>query len=272
MDRDKIQQTLRAHLEAELTLGGRWLPRAEGKQARAAAAQAYAEGLQEKAARTTRSTPPGDTQMAKSRSSRTKEEKQAALDEIACRLQKCRQCELGASRLNCVPGAGNPNARIVFVGEAPGQSEDEQGLPFVGRAGVLLTKIIEAMGLTREDVFICNILKCRPPENRNPLLPEVAACSSFLHEQLQIIEPDIIVALGSYAAKTLLDTSISIGQLRGKIHEYVPGPMAEPIALIATYHPAYLLRNYTPESRRQVWQDMQRVLQYLHLPVPDGKK
>ena len=194
--------------------------------------------------------------------------KQKTLRDIAKRIAACQSCSLAKTRINIVPGEGNPNARIVFVGEAPGASEDEQGLPFVGRAGQLLTKIIEAMGLTRNDVYICNILKCRPPNNRDPQATEIDACNSFLHEQLQTIEPEIIVALGAHAARTLLDTTTSIGQLRGRFHEYVPGPMAEPIKLIATYHPAYVLRNYSQDTRRRVWEDMQRVLKELGLPIP----
>ena len=138
----------------------------------------------------------------------------------------------------------------------------------MGRAGVLLTKIIEAMGLTRQDVYICNILKCRPPGNRDPLPSEVGACREFLHEQQQIIEPEIIVALGAHAAHTLLETTTPIGQLRGRFHDYRSHPAAEPIKLAATYHPAYLLRNYSPENRRRVWLDMQMVLEELGLPVP----
>jgi len=155
------------------------------------------------------------------------------------------------------------------VGEAPGQSEDEQGRPFVGRAGQLLTKIIEAMGLKRDDVFICNILKSRPPGNRDPQAIEIVACISYLQEQLEIIEPEVIVALGAHAAKTLLDSPASIGQLRGKVHSYQPSPLVESIKLVATYHPAYLLRNYTREARLRVWQDMQLVLKELESPQPN---
>jgi DNA polymerase len=197
--------------------------------------------------------------------------KKKRLDDLAKKMGQCQRCSLGATRLNLVPGEGNPGARIVFVGEAPGASEDEQGRPFVGRAGKLLTNIIEAMGLQREDVYICNILKCRPPDNRDPQAHEIAACLEFLHEQLMIIKPEIIVALGAHAARTLLDTTEAIGRLRGHIHEYYPEPMSEPIKLIATYHPAYLLRNYSQDNRRQVWQDMQVVLKELGLPVPKKK-
>lgn len=197
----------------------------------------------------------------------------ARLEEIAKEVRACCRCSLGSSRTNGVPGEGNPQARIVFVGEGPGADEDAQGRPFVGRAGKLLDKIIAAMGLKREEVFIGNILKCRPPENRDPRPEEIVKCLPYLQEQLEVLKPDIIVALGAHAARTLLDTNKSIGQLRGKFHDYYPGEMAKPIKLMATYHPAYLLRNYSDASRRAVWEDMQQVLKELGLPIPEhGRK
>lgn len=192
----------------------------------------------------------------------------AGLEEIAKEIHACCRCSLGSSRTNGVPGEGNPNARIVFVGEAPGADEDAQGRPFVGRAGKLLDKIIAAMGFAREEVFIANILKCRPPGNRDPRPEEIVKCLPYLQAQLELINPEIIVALGAHAARTLLDTNKSIGQLRGKFHDYYPGAMAQPIKLMATYHPAYLLRNYSDASRRAVWEDMQQVLTELDLPIP----
>jgi uracil-DNA glycosylase family 4 len=168
-----------------------------------------------------------------------------------------------------VPGEGSADARIVFVGEGPGADEDAQGRPFVGRAGQLLDKIINAMELKRSDVYICNILKCRPPENRDPRPEEVAHCLPYLQEQIEIIEPEIIVALGAHAARTLLENTKSIGQLRGKFHEYYLRLGKPPIKLMATYHPAYLLRSYSPENRRRVWEDMKKVLSELSLPIPD---
>ena len=195
------------------------------------------------------------------------------MERIAGQVRKCRRCQLGSLRTNAVPGEGNACARIAFVGEAPGADEDAQGRPFVGRAGKLLDKIIAAMGLKREEVFIGNILKCRPPENRDPRPEEVIKCLPFLQEQLEVMKPDIIVALGAHAARTLLDTNKSIGQLRGKFHDYYPGAMAKPIKLMATYHPAYLLRSYLPENRKRVWEDMQQVLTELGLPIPEhGRK
>jgi len=195
------------------------------------------------------------------------------MERIAGEVSACRRCPLGNLRTNAVSGEGNAQARIAFVGEAPGADEDAQGRPFVGRAGKLLDKIIAAMGLKREEVFIGNILKCRPPDNRDPRPEEIVKCLPYLQEQLEIIKPEIIVALGAHAARTLLDTNKSIGQLRGRFHDYYPDAMAKPIKLMATYHPAYLLRNYSDASRRAVWEDMQQVLTELGLPIPEhGRK
>ena len=164
----------------------------------------------------------------------------------------CVKCgELAAARKNVVFGSGNARAKLVFVGEAPGFDEDVQGLPFVGRAGQLLTKIIESINLTRQEVFICNVLKCRPPKNRNPLPDEIANCEPYLKKQLEIIRPKVICALGTFAAQTLLKTTSSISSLRGKFYEF------QGAKLICTFHPAYLLRN--PEDKRKVWEDMKMI-------------
>jgi uracil-DNA glycosylase family 4 len=191
------------------------------------------------------------------------------LEAIATEVRQCCKCGLGSTRTNAVPGEGSPNARIMFVGEAPGADEDAQGRPFVGRAGQLLDKIIAACKLKREDVFIGNILKCRPPDNRDPRPEEIISCLPYLQRQIEAIKPEIIVALGAHAARTLLDTNKSIGQLRGHFEEYYPGLGQPAIKLMATYHPAYILRNYTPDTRRKVWEDMKRVLAELGLPVPE---
>lgn len=193
----------------------------------------------------------------------------AQLDEIAAEVRKCRKCELGSLRKNPVPGEGSPSAQIVFVGEGPGADEDAQGRPFVGRAGKLLDKIIIAMGLQRSDVFICNILKCRPPDNRDPKLDEIISCLPYLQRQLEALNPEIIVALGAHAARTLLETNKPIGQLRGRFHDYYTGIEKPPIKLMPTYHPAYLLRNYSHDNRARVWDDMKKVLEELNLPVPE---
>ena len=189
------------------------------------------------------------------------------LENIAAEVRACCKCGLGESRTNAVPGQGNPNAKIVFVGEAPGADEDARGLAFVGRAGQLLTKIIEAMGIKREDVFICNILKCRPPGNRDPKPDEIISCLGCLQRQLELIAPVVIVALGAHAARTLLNTKSAIGQLRGRFHDYYTSEDAEPIKLMPTYHPAYLLRNYSQDNRKRVWEDMQKVMDELGFPV-----
>lgn len=211
----------------------------------------------------------GQIETSNNSGSQKAKEKQTKLNAIAEEVNKCCKCGLGKTRTNAVPGEGSPNARIVFVGEAPGADEDAQGRPFVGRAGQLLDKIINAMGLKRGDVYICNILKCRPPENRDPRPDEVIHCLPYLQEQLEIIEPEIIIALGAHAARTLLENNKSIGQLRGKFHDYYPSLGKPPVKLMATYHPAYLLRSYSPENRRRVWEDMKKVLSELNLPIPE---
>jgi DNA polymerase len=178
-----------------------------------------------------------------------------ALNDVRMDLGDCRRCDLYKGRKNIVFGEGNPNAELVFVGEAPGADEDDQGRPFVGRAGQLLTKIIEAMKMQRRDVYICNILKCRPPGNRNPAAGEIAACEPFLVKQLESIRPKVICALGTFAAQTLLKTDVAISILRGNFHRY------HDIPLMPTYHPAYLLRN--PSQKRQVWEDVQKIMKLL---------
>lgn len=177
------------------------------------------------------------------------------LEAVRAELGDCRRCPLGGLRHQLVFGEGNPHADLVFVGEAPGADEDAQGRPFVGRAGQLLTKIIGAMGLKREEVYICNILKCRPPGNRNPQPDEITACEPFLIRQLEAIRPQAICALGSFAAHTLLKSEAPISALRGRFHRY------QGIPLMPTYHPAYLLRN--PGAKKQVWEDVQEIMKVL---------
>jgi uracil-DNA glycosylase len=174
------------------------------------------------------------------------------LDEIRMDLGDCRRCKLCKSRKTIVFGQGAETTRLVFVGEGPGADEDRRGLPFVGAAGQLLTKIIQAIKMTREEVYICNIIKCRPPGNRNPQPDEIAACAPFLKRQLQAIAPDYICALGSFAARTLLEIDTPISKLRGRFHDCMG------IKLLPTYHPAYLLRN--PERKRDVWEDMKLLM------------
>lgn len=178
-------------------------------------------------------------------------------------LGECARCKLHKHRHTIVFGDGNPKAQLVFVGEGPGADEDAQGLPFVGRAGKLLTQMIEAMGLQRKDVYICNVVKCRPPENRTPEEDEVSTCSPFLLRQLDVIGPKVIVCLGAVAAKTLLKTNRGISHFRGQWLDYRSSK------LMATYHPAYLLRN--PNAKPEVWKDLQKVMAVLGLQVKKGK-
>jgi DNA polymerase len=178
-------------------------------------------------------------------------------------LGECTRCKLHKTRKKIVFGDGSPSAQLVFVGEGPGADEDAQGLPFVGRAGKLLTQMIEAMGLQRKDVYICNVVKCRPPENRQPEKDEVSACSPFLLRQIDTIAPKVIVCLGSTAAQTILQTNRGISHFRGEWLEF------RGRKLMATYHPAYLLRN--PAAKSEVWKDLQKVMAELGLAVKRGK-
>jgi uracil-DNA glycosylase len=188
-------------------------------------------------------------------------EKTATLEELSAFIGDCKRCKLAPLRTHLVFGVGNPNADLMFVGEAPGADEDARGEPFVGRAGQLLTDIIErGMGLSRADVYICNVIKCRPPDNRNPEPDEVAACEPFLMRQIDLVRPRAIVALGSFAVQALLKVKTPISRLRGNWHE-VRG-----VKLMPTFHPAYLLRS--PGEKRLVWQDIQEVMKLLGLEIP----
>ena len=191
------------------------------------------------------------------------------LEKIRKDLGECQRCKLGKTRKNLVFGIGSPSARLVFVGEGPGGDEDLQGEPFVGEAGRILNRIIMAMGLKREEVYICNVLKCRPPRNRNPEKDEIAACSPFLLRQIQSVKPEVIVALGTFAARTLLDINETITKLRGKFRDFRGVP------LMPTFHPSYLLHRQgegNMESFWQVWDDMTQVLRLLKLPVPEKNR
>jgi uracil-DNA glycosylase len=175
------------------------------------------------------------------------------LEELRAAIGDCRRCKLWSGRTHLVFGVGNPNARLMFIGEGPGRDEDLQGQPFVGRAGQLLTDIItKGIGVRREDVYIANVIKCRPPENRNPEPDEVTSCEPFLKKQIDLVRPEIIVALGKFAVQTLLQSKIPITRLRGKWHSY------HGIKLMPTFHPAYLLRN--PADKKLVWEDIKQVI------------
>lgn len=178
------------------------------------------------------------------------------LDSLKKEVLACTRCGLHKTRRNVVFGSGNTAAKLVFVGEAPGEDEDVQGLPFVGRAGQLLTKIIEAMGLKRSDVYIANILKCRPPHNRMPLPTEIIECEENVKKQIEFIKPKVICTLGKFASQTLLRTQVPISALRGKFREY------NGVKVMPTYHPAYLLRN--PADKKLVWGDMKQVMKVLN--------
>lgn len=172
----------------------------------------------------------------------------------------CGRCGLCQGRTQVVFGSGNENADLMFVGEAPGRDEDIQGLPFIGRAGKLLTKIIEAINISREDVYIANIVKCRPPNNRNPKPEEIANCSRFLLKQIELVRPKIICALGAFAAHTLLESDTPISQLRGQFFDYNKARGVD-VKIVPTFHPAYLLRN--PSQKKLVWEDIQKVQNYI---------
>jgi len=187
-----------------------------------------------------------------------------SLIQIGEDIGECRRCRLHQGRNKIVFGAGNPEAKLVFVGEGPGADEDAQGLPFVGRAGQLLTQMIEGTAkkegipLQRDDVYICNVVKCRPPDNRTPEADEMEICGQFLFRQLQVIHPKAICALGSTAAKALLGGRDGVTKLRGKWHKW------HDIPLIVTYHPSYLLRAYNVEAKREAWEDLKKALHFVY--------
>ena len=239
-DHDALREHLKYYRDLGVrgtTTDPRWRARGEEPSARSATESAVALA---KADLSASSAPPGSEDSATSL---------AAVRDFIGDCTRCKLHKLG--RKTVVFGSGNPNADLMFVGEAPGADEDEQGLPFVGRAGQLLTKIIEAINLKREDVYIANVIKCRPPGNRNPEPDEVATCEPFLAQQIEIIKPRVIVALGTFAAHLLLRTDAPISRIRGLKHQY------RDAILIPTFHPAYLLRS--PERKRDVWEDMKKV-------------
>jgi DNA polymerase len=194
----------------------------------------------------------------------TVEQRRQNLQVLAEEVKKCMRCAaLCSTRTQTVFGSGQPGVELCFVGEAPGADEDAQGIPFVGTAGKLLTDIIEkGLQMKREEVYICNILKCRPPGNRTPLPDEAANCRDFLHRQIKLVQPKFICALGGCAAANLLGTTLSIGKLRGKLHDF------QGIPVLVTYHPAYLLPHRNPGAKREVWEDMKILLTQMGRPIP----
>lgn len=204
-------------------------------------------------------------------------DKPAALHVIRQNIGDCTRCRLSEARTNIVFGVGDPHARIMFVGEGPGADEDAQGEPFVGRAGQLLNNMISAMGIRREDVYIGNVVKCRPPQNRTPERDECDTCGPYLMRQISVVRPEIIVALGATAAKYLLGANDSMANLRGHFYDFHPivphaAPERDPdfsTKLVVTYHPAYLLRD--PRQKKETWADLQMVMKYLGMPLPTRK-
>ena len=267
--KEHLRGALARQLETDLLLGVQHVPLSSPSSATARCAHVgQSKPLTKRSASTLPPAP--KLQNISSQELARRQEALRALDET--KVKGCAKCGLSETRTNAVFGQGHAAARLVFVGEAPGRDEDMQGLAFVGRAGQLLTKMIEAMGLTRDEVFICNILKCRPPNNRDPAPDEVSSCWPYLDEQLRIIQPEVIVALGKPAAQTLLRTREGIGRLRGRWHDYFTSgspTIGQPTPLMPTYHPAYLLRS--PGEKGKAWNDLKRVMQNLGLPLPSPR-
>lgn len=256
MTHEQLQRVARQHLETSMFLGVDFVPvrmeTGDGEEVQQETPQEEVPAAVEPA---TSATPQatGDGGM-----------KEAALAELRQRHDRtCPHCTTATGHTQTVFGEGNPDANLMFIGEAPGAEEDRTGRPFVGRAGQKLNQIIEAMGMQREQVYIANVLKSRPPNNRTPLKSEVDGCGPFLAEQIRIIQPRVIVTLGGPATKLMLDTDIAISRLRGQWSEYVDVTAGLTIPIMPTFHPAYLLRNYTPQTRKQIWSDMQAVMQQL---------
>jgi DNA polymerase len=246
----RVARALRARVEFDAASGANAYPR--GRRG-AASAGGVSEDVVERPAEVGKVTGESGDLFVSSRTAEV-----TSLEDLRAELGDCQRCKLAGHRTNIVFGVGNPRASLMFVGEGPGHDEDMQAEPFVGRAGQLLTEIItKGMGLGRADVYIANVIKCRPPGNRNPEPDEVAACQPFLQRQIELIRPAVLVALGTFAAQALLRTRAPISRLRGQWHDY------HGIRLMPTFHPAYLLRN--PHDKRVVWQDIKMVMQELGL-------
>jgi len=278
---DRLRRAARQILETEELLGDAYMPAGRnplsepqssqpagagspGAESAAGAAQPAGEGVRTAAGKESGGAPAAPRAGGGSASP---QEKAAALEDMDVgEVQGCTKCPLCQSRTRTVFGEGDPDADLVFVGEGPGAEEDRTGRPFVGRAGELLTKMIQAMGLRRQDVFIGNIVKCRPPGNRAPAPEEVSACWDYLVRQLQILEPKVIVTLGNPSTQALLQTRTGITRLRG---QFQPLPMLgaglQGIPVMPTFHPAFVLRRYTPDNRRKVWEDLQKVMAKLNV-------
>lgn len=254
--RGRIARSIRQRIELDRLLG--WDPPLSRRRLRPAATGR--PGAARKDPPPAKAPAPGEVgERNEARNKERKIERQAKLDVIRAEVAACRSCDLCRTRTQTVFGVGDPETRLLFVGEGPGADEDRQGEPFVGRAGRLLNDIIKAMGIRREQVYIANVVKCRPPENRVPNAGEVGSCIGFLERQIEILAPEVIVTLGSVATKALLGVEASMGRLRGRFHTY------KGIPLMPTYHPAYLLRN--PAEKRKVWEDIQIVMERLGMKL-----
>jgi len=257
---------VQGHVQSLKAAGVEWLPRGV-PWAPAAHVQEPARVKAAPALESSASTPPVDdtvsTEAASGLNLEHVEQRRQALHVLAEEVKTCTRCpELASTRTQTVFAHGEPGVELCFIGEAPGADEDAQGLPFVGAAGQLLNKIINACGMKREDVYICNILKCRPPGNRTPLPNEAACCRGFLERQLELVQPRFIVALGSCAAQNLLNTTTPLGKMRGRFHDY------KGIPVVVTYHPAYLLPHRNPDKKKDVWEDMKMLLTRMGKPIP----
>ena len=253
LELNAVLKDLSRHLEWQASAGGTSILAAPRTAQHASPARPVAEPVPpgDPASPSAQSALPlGDATVAVPQGSPLRETR--SLEEIREDLGDCRRCKLCSGRTHLVFGVGNPHAKLVFVGEGPGAEEDAQGIPFVGKAGQLLTKMIEAMGFSRDEVYICNVIKCRPPNNRNPEPDEIESCEPFLKAQLGAISPQVIVALGKFAAQTLLREQTAITRLRGNWRQYCGIP------LMPTFHPAYLLRN--PAEKRSAWSDLRQVM------------
>jgi uracil-DNA glycosylase len=258
MDTDEITRQLLAHLRQWRGAGIEWLPPGPPLVVDAPASAAL-------------ETPSSQTAVSafdiaaeeSAAAGLTLEERRVALQTLAAEVKTCMRCaELCSTRTQTVFADGAVGAELCFIGEAPGADEDKQGLPFVGAAGQLLNKIIAACGFKREEVYICNILKCRPPNNRTPLADEAANCRAFLEKQLELVAPKYIVALGACAANNLLKNTSPVGKQRGRFHDF------KGIPVVVTYHPAFLLPHRSPEKKREVWDDMKMLLAKMGRPIP----
>jgi uracil-DNA glycosylase family 4 len=264
MDDTRRQRVLRQHVRTDQLLGVDAVPRGTPAVAAAQPARSVAAAtpppVSVAATTATPASAVGESRLALRLPALSTDDKSAALAAMeADEVRGCRKCGLCQSRTQTVFGEGDPDAAIMFIGEGPGQTEDEVGRPFVGRAGELLDKMIVAMGLKRDDVFIANVVKCRPPGNRTPTPMEAEACWPYLQRQVAIVQPKAIVTLGGPATKMILGTSEGITRLRGTWGSYAGVEPAVPV--MPTFHPAYVLRNYTKDTRQKVWDDLQKVMQ-----------